>query len=84
MIKIRRPSEDKIDTTSAPPPETGVRGETLVSEILTVYEAKPYLMTPGFVELRPEWYKDEQVLVEGSRTGAGAAVGWKDIGPDLR
>lgn len=79
VIKIRRPSEEKIDLTAAPMGEIGIRGDIPVSEIVALYEIRPYEISPGKVELRKVWYGDKEVFIEGSRMSPDIHVAYREV-----
>lgn len=79
VIKVRRPPPEKIDAAvSSGTNEIAVIGELPASDILAVYEIRPYAIEPGFVELRIE-YGREKGFHEGSRRSPDVWVAYRKL-----
>jgi hypothetical protein len=79
VIKIKRPPTDKLDLKMAPQ-EIGVRGAISVSDIVEVYEIRPFSISPGEVEIRRVWGQGSPATFsEGSRFSPSVYVAYKKI-----
>ena len=79
IVKIARPPDELIDKTAAPEGEVGVRGAVPTTEIVAVYEVRPYMMKSGSVELMRGYSKGETVYGEGSRASPSVHVAYKKV-----
>lgn len=78
VVKIARPPDELLDTSAAPEGEIGVRGSVPTSEIVSVFEVRPYSIKPGMLELRTDmWSRGE--YKEGSRSSPNVSIGYKKI-----
>lgn len=78
VIKIRRPSIDRLNLKMAPN-EIGVKGSIPISDIIEVYEIRPYSISIGEVEIRRVWGRDFPQFTEGSRFSPMVYVAYKKI-----
>jgi hypothetical protein len=80
VIKIRKQPPERIDLKVSREDETAVIGSVPVSEIIAIYEIRPYAISPGDVELRLNDRGGHGAgFYEGSRMGPSVRVAYRKL-----
>lgn len=78
VVKIKKQPESRINRErSIGTNEIAVSGSIPLSEILEIYEIRPYQISPGYVEIREVYGESGKVYREGSRMSPKVRVGYK-------
>ena len=81
VVKIKQQPETRIDRkVSLGTNEIAVVGDVPISEIMEIYEIRPYAIGEGYVEIYQRYIPGKgEVYVEGSRSTPSVHVGYKKL-----